>query len=310
MSEEKELSVTETLDELEKETDKEAKSVITQHGYQGVFAKDMQLADIETQEKVLSKYTEGRDYFRGWLTKQFKEGVHFGFPPGCEAKTDEETGQVLVKTKSGNYAPLNPKQWQVKPSLYKAGAAFLADLLRLRAEYHTDEGAQKVVGSGVFCRTCCLFDKVTSELIGQGSGAFKIGTKGMQENAALKMADKNALTAAVLNTTAIADMFTQDIEDQPNKREHPVGADENTSNLIRDWTREGFEKGHPMYDHKPTPQELKTFRELAKIWTKGKDFESAEDVFKWLKSNCELVHTEKDGQVTGIGIVKNVKEKL
>jgi len=295
------------IDEYEEVTEK-PNAIVTQQNRPSVFAKDMQLADVATQKTILTAYTESRDYFRGWLMKQFKEGVHFGFPPGCEAKTNDK-GEVLVKQRNGNYAPLNPKQWQVKPSLYKAGAAFLADLLRLRAEYETDTGAQGVVGPGVFCRTCKLFDKVTSELIGQGSGAFKIGAKGMQENAALKMADKNALTAAVLNTTAIADMFTQDIEDIPKTRaETPLGADENTGKMIRDWTREAFEKGHPMHSHQPTPKELQVFRDLAKMWTQGKNFTSAEETVGWLQANCRLTVVEKDGRITGIGINKKPME--
>ncbi len=43
-----------------------------------------------------------------------------------------------------------------------------------------------------------------------------------QENTVLKMSNKRALVAAVLNVTAASDIFTQDLEDQP--RDEPAGA--------------------------------------------------------------------------------------
>ena len=50
--------------------------------------------------------------------------------------------------------------------------------------------------------------------MGEGMGVFCVGEKKMQENAALKMAEKRALVDAVINTVPVAaDRFTQDLEE-------------------------------------------------------------------------------------------------
>jgi len=60
-----------------------------------------------------------------------------------------------------------------------------------------------------------------NEVLGEGRGAFLVGEKGMKENSTIKMAEKRAKIDAVLNTLGLADLFTQDIEDDapaPNPR--------------------------------------------------------------------------------------------
>lgn len=175
----------------------------TTHPARPMDIKDgVSLLPVEQQKVVLAQYTERRSHFRHWLLSQLQEGVHYGYPPGCKPR------------------PTDAKQWQAKPSLYKAGAAYLVDLLQLRTAYESDEAAWKMMGAkpGMICRTCRLFNPQTNEILGQGTGAFVVGQKEMDSNGAIKMADKRALVAAVINTIAVcADLFTQDIEDKPIK---------------------------------------------------------------------------------------------
>lgn len=149
-------------------------------------------------EVALAEYSDRRRTFRDWLLTQLREGVHYGYPPGCEPR--------------GN---VKPKQWTNKPSLYKAGADFMCDLMGVRDEYEADNAAWEQLGKreGTFVFACRLFSR-SGVLIGEGRGAFADGQKKMGVNAALKMAKKCAKVDAVINSWGLSDLFTQDIEDQ------------------------------------------------------------------------------------------------
>ena len=149
-------------------------------------------------EVALAEYKDRRQTFRRWLLEQLREGIHYGYPPGCEPK--------------GN---AKPAQWTHKPSLYKAGADFMCDLMGVRDEYDADRAAWEQLGSkeGTVVYCCRLISRKTGELVGEGRGAFVSGNKGMKENAALKMAKKCAKVDAVINSWGLSDLFTQDIED-------------------------------------------------------------------------------------------------
>jgi hypothetical protein len=165
------------------------------------------LVSPEQMRQGLSEYWDRRQAFRDWIKSHMQEGLHFGYPPGC---------------KPGN---ADPKQWQAKPSLYKAGADFICDLLGLQPMFEADLDGWKQLGEpkGTFVSSCKLISRATGEVIGHGRGAFKIGTKGMQENASLKMSQKAAKVDAVLNAYGLSDLFTQDVEDMgPEQHENPA----------------------------------------------------------------------------------------
>ena len=155
-------------------------------------------ADIDTMKAGLAEYKERRDTFMKWLLDQLETGVHFGVVPGCEPR-----------------GGVDPKQWKQRPSLYKAGAAFIADIMGLRPEFAADEAAWKQLGAkeGTFVLVCKLVSKGTGEVVGEGRGAFAVGEKKMGSNSAIKMAEKRALVDAVLNAYAISDLFCQDLEE-------------------------------------------------------------------------------------------------
>ena len=154
-------------------------------------------ADPETISQGLAMYSEKRLAFRTWLEGHLKEGVHYGFPPGCRRST------------------ANEKEWISKPSLYKAGADLVCDLMQVRVEYATDMDAWKQLGEpvGTYVFRCMLKSRTTGELIAEGRGVRKVGEKGMKENASIKMAQKAAKVDAVLNGWGLSDLFTQDLED-------------------------------------------------------------------------------------------------
>lgn len=170
---------------------------------------------VGEQRQVLAEYTERRDNFREWLRAQLKEGVHFGYPPGCEPRFDDQ-GNVLVWMKGG-YKPFPKEQWLPKPSFYLAGADFVCDLLGLKPKYRADKSAWEQMGSPVntFVFACYLRSRSNGEIVGEGRGVRVVGQKGGDANNAIKMAMKSAKVAAVLDTYGLRDLYTQDLEDMP-----------------------------------------------------------------------------------------------
>jgi hypothetical protein len=175
-------------------------------------------------QEGLEEYAERRKAFRDWLKSKLVEGIHYGYPPGCEPKYDDK-GNQLVWMKGG-YKAMPESQWTFKPSFYKAGADFVCDLMGLRDEYKADMDGWAQLGSPkeTFVYACYLYSKSTGELIGEGRGVRAVGQKGGDANNAIKMAKKSSKVDAVLNAYGLADLFTQDIEDTPPgppKHENP-----------------------------------------------------------------------------------------
>jgi hypothetical protein len=186
-------------------------------------------APVEIMRKGLTEYLERRDEFRKWLRPQLKTGVHFGFPPSCLPKYVDDHGrdcteENAVATKIWNgkknaydLCPLN--QWKPKPSFYKAGAEFVCDLLGLICVFEADMAAWEQLGKphGTFVTRCRLYPKgaphADEHLVGEGRGVRRVGTKGGDDNNAIKMSEKSAKVAAILNAFGLADLFTQDLED-------------------------------------------------------------------------------------------------
>jgi len=179
---------------------------------------------VEQMIVAQQEYIERRKQFRDWIKSQMVEGLHYGFSPGCEPKINDngEYGVWNGKTQKMMWYP--PSQWVVKPSLYKAGAEFVTDLMNLLPVYTADKPAWEMLGSqpGVFVIRCQLYPKgsqhVPENLVGEGLGCRKVGQKGGDENNAVKMASKSAMVCAVLNSYGLSDLFTQDVEEGSNDK--------------------------------------------------------------------------------------------
>lgn len=151
---------------------------------------------VQQMQAGLEEYAERRRAFRAWLLSQMTEGLQYGYPPGCAGSSAKEI------------------EYKKRPSLYKAGAEFVCDLMNVRAEFTTlspIENIQKPDANLLI--ECRLYSRATGELMGQALGGRTVGTKRMDFNASLKMAEKSSLVAAVLSTYALSDLFGQDLED-------------------------------------------------------------------------------------------------
>lgn len=184
----------------------------------------MTLPVVEMQT-MLAEYKDRRDAFRAWLLPQLQPGVHFGYVPGCVPKFDE-AGNMLVWVKGrdgekGYNMTVTPDQWKAKPSLYKAGAQFVTDVMNAVPVFDADIDAWTQLGKpgGTFVMRCRLYPKgaaqIPENVLGEGRGVRRDGQKGGDANNAIKMAQKCALVDAVLNGYGLADLFTQDTEDSP-----------------------------------------------------------------------------------------------
>jgi hypothetical protein len=176
------------------------------------------LLPIPVMRQVLSEYVDRRTEFRKWLLSQLKEGVHYGVPPGCEQRRDGN-GNVIVDGKI-----VYPDQWQFNPSLYKAGADFICDLIQMDPQFSPDLDTWKMLGSKegtvvICCKLLCRGDnpffptRPKLDVLGEGRGAGVAGVKRRDGNGAVKIAQKSAKIDAVINTLGLSDLFTQDLED-------------------------------------------------------------------------------------------------
>lgn len=182
---------------------------------------------VERMQAALAEYAERRQAFRDWLLEQLVEGLHYGYVPGTEPRFDSNGNTVgkrwNVREKRYDETVVSPKSWRAKRCLYKAGAEFVVDLMNVRAEYAADVPAWQQLGGepGNFVIKCKLVSRANGAAIGEGIGARKVGTKGGDENNAVKMAQKAALVAAVLNSYGLSDLFTQDQDNPPPKHDNP-----------------------------------------------------------------------------------------
>lgn len=190
---------------------------------------------VPEMQSTLDEYGRRREAFRKWLFDNLKEGVHFGYPPGCKPVLNEDGDMLVTSWQDGKkkVTVVTKDQWQAKPSLYEAGADLLIDLLMLRAEFDPDSELWRQAGGlpGRYFYRCRLFDQA-GKLIGEGYGASQSEDKntrnGQPLNLAVKIAKKRSKVDAIKNTYGLSDLFTQDLEEDDDSRTpKPPAADPN-----------------------------------------------------------------------------------
>lgn len=163
--------------------------------------KDLEVAvpaELAVQSSMtVDQLLEQSQLIQDAMKKAMRKGEHYGVVPGAK-----------------------------KPSLWKAGAEKLCVLFRLGDEY---EIAEQYHDDGHYTVTahCTLFHIPTGNKVATGIGLcttrekrYAVRRDGSPNpnlpdvyNTILKMAQKRAKVAAVLNGTAASDVFTQDLED-------------------------------------------------------------------------------------------------
>lgn len=279
------------------------------------FAEQALMADPETMKLALADYTERRKVFRDWLLSQLKEGLHFGYPPGCQAKWCDANGRELPESQATHtisgktITPLS--QWRPKPSFYAAGADFVCNTLFVTAKYKadidswrmlsdetpgTDDRGQPTAPSRITVIRCRLFSKITKQFLGEGLGARRFGQKGGDHNNTIKMAMKAAKVAAVLDTYGLRDLFTQDEDGRgqpPHDNPEPKADAPKAQPRGKRVTAAEVEALGARWKKTRPPEEHKVTFWLAFVkQASGKDLWTAETVVKaenWTPNDVQMV---------------------
>lgn len=100
-----------------------------------------------------------------------------------------------------------------KKSLAKGGAEKLLKIFNLVAKFEVDKETMSLIKQdGVIAYICTLSDN-DGEFRGEGRGADNLLRHKSDSNKTIKMAQKRAFVDAVIRTTGLSDIFTQDLED-------------------------------------------------------------------------------------------------
>lgn len=156
------------------------------------------IQDIENLEKFIEIEKKKRELLKKYISEALVEGVDYG-----KFKiTSNRTG----------------KEYESKPTLFKAGSEKFLSLMHLRATFKRDDETWEMSGrkSGLFCYVCYLLNS-KGEVVGEGRGSCDVMEK-KSSNEAIKLAEKRAQLDAVLRTGGLSDFFTQDLEDVPGAR--------------------------------------------------------------------------------------------
>lgn len=152
-----------------------------------------------------------------------------------------EAGMTLARAKKEDYivtAPFTGQQTTLKrgtdfgvipgtkqPSLFKAGAQKIANAFGLLQHFEVESAIENPETPVFFYRVRCDLVKIAQDgteyvfTTGHGSANTMERRNGRNSpwdsaNATLKMAEKRALTAAVLSVSGLSDLFSQDLENE------------------------------------------------------------------------------------------------
>lgn len=135
-----------------------------------------------------------------------------GFKRGVDAllaKREYFIAQVLPSLKPGQ----DFYEIKGRKSLAKGGAEKLASIYTLIATFQQDTEVRVMLPDvkNMVAFICSLLRN--GEVVGQGRGADTLARNQNDPNKTIKMAQKRAFIDAVIRTTGLSDLFTQDLED-------------------------------------------------------------------------------------------------
>lgn len=105
-----------------------------------------------------------------------------------------------------------------KKCLAKGGAEKLATIYKLTANFTKDTETLEMLGTqeGLVAFICTLSNN--GVMVGEGRGADTLAGNQNDANKTIKMAQKRAFVDAVIRTTGLSDIFTQDLEDMTKEQ--------------------------------------------------------------------------------------------
>lgn len=146
-----------------------------------------------------------------------KPDIMQAFKKGCDnliAKRAYFMSQVFPKLKEGHdYHIIKGKK-----SLSKGGAEKLSACYNYSAFFEQDTQTMTIFSNikGLIAFVCTLY--TGPEKVGQGRGSSTLTKNDEDPNKAIKMAQKSAYIDAVIRTSGLSDIFTQDLETMPSEK--------------------------------------------------------------------------------------------
>ena len=184
----------------------------------------------------------------------FKQGVN-----DLLSKRSYFISQVLPKLKENqDYYVIKNKK-----SLAKGGAEKLASIYNLIATFEKDKESLDMLGNakGLIAFVCTL--SKFGVIAGQGRGSDTLERNQNDPNKALKMTQKRAFVDAVIRTTGLSDIFTQDIEDM-NTKEISTAPETFDKNKYKKWINDLEEESNSpeiQYENTPIQQDSMTVKQ-------------------------------------------------
>lgn len=201
------------------------------------------------------------------LEKEFKQNVDTMIANREYFKSQLES----IMVESQDYHVIKGKK-----SLSKGGAEKLSTGFKLSARFKIDEDAKKAFDiPGLIAYRCELYD-TKGKFKGEGGGADTLGRNQNDPNKTIKMAQKRAYVDAVIRTTGLSDIFTQDLED----------VDQQIKEAAKDITQPAT-KSWNIYPNKPASDKQK--------WMIKKMMEDMGLDWSWLEKKAGKLETMKMG---------------
>ena len=141
-----------------------------------------------------------------------------------------------------------------RKSLAKGGAEKLASIYNLIATFERDKESLDMLGNakGLIAFVCTL-TRFGVEA-GQGRGSDTLERNQNDPNKALKMTQKRAFVDAVIRTTGLSDIFTQDLEDMNTEKINTAPKTFDKDNY-QEWVDEKSNSPKIQYEDVPTQQD-------------------------------------------------------
>ncbi len=100
-----------------------------------------------------------------------------------------------------------------RKSLGKSGAEKMANIFGYQASFTRDHQSVEMLGNikGLVAYVCTLTHY--GKVVGEGRGSDTLERNNNDANKTLKLAEKRAYVNAIIRSTGLSDIFTQDIED-------------------------------------------------------------------------------------------------
>lgn len=145
-----------------------------------------------------------------------------------------------------------------KKSLAKGGAEKLASIWGVVAKFERDDETREMLPNvkDMVAFKCTL--KKGNKIVGEGRGADILQRNQNDPNKTIKMAQKRAYIDAVIRTTGLSDIFTQDLEDS-SIQQQPA-----PQKTFYQKTQTNVPQGHPFNGNVRKPQPVKMTAEQEK----------------------------------------------